>query len=294
MTGVTRHAEGLANSVPRFSREPMQGPIGRRRVGERLEWHCYNKVIFARMPLMIDRTSTVPLYSQIKQILIAEIQDVGRAAAPTLTEASLIKRFHVSRAPIRQALKELVDEGYVVRHRAKGTFPVQGVNVRLPPALELGGLSRYLVEQGLKPTSRVTCLKRVKAPKEVREALGLESIEKLLYLERVISVKGKPLVWTRTYLCTPPEFLPDVEELERVGTVFPLIEQALGIVFTRGEQHIWASGASEAEAEALDIDVGAPVLVAVTTLYTNEGRPGGWRRALHRADDFKYAFGLNR
>ena len=88
----------------------------------------------------IDRSSTVPLYSQIKQILIRELQGAQNGTAPTLTEASLIKRFHVSRAPIRQALKELVDDGYVVRQRAKGTFPVRGVNVRLPPAMELGAL----------------------------------------------------------------------------------------------------------------------------------------------------------
>jgi len=246
------------------------------------------------MQQTIDRNSTVPLYSQIKQILIGELQGAGRTKALALTEASLIKRFHVSRAPIRQALKELMDDGYVVRHRGKGTFPVRGVNVRLPPALELGGLTRYLTEQGLKPTSKVTGLKRVAAPADVKEALGLDSPDSLLYLERVISVKGSPLVWTRTYLCTPPEFLPSKEDLERTGTVFVLIEQSLGITYSRGEQHIWASGASREEAQALDVKVGAPVLVTVTTMFTNEGHPGGWRRAVHRAEDFKYAFALNR
>lgn len=246
------------------------------------------------MQQTIDRISTIPLYSQIKQILINELQGAGSATAPALTEASLMKRFHVSRAPIRQALKELVDEGYVVRQRAKGTFPVHGVNVRLPPALELGGLTRYLTEQGLTPTSRVTGLQRVEPPEAVMEALGLTSPEKLLYLQRVISVKGAPLVWACTYLCTPPDFAPSIEELERVGTVFALIEQALGVVYTRGEQHIWASGASPEEAQALEVDVGAPVLVAETTLFSSDGHPGGWRRAVHRAEDFKYAFGLSR
>jgi GntR family transcriptional regulator len=242
----------------------------------------------------IDRSSPVPLYSQIKQILISELQGAQRGTAPTLTEASLIKRFHVSRAPIRQALKELVDDGYVVRQRAKGTFPVRGVNVRLPPALELGGLTRYLTELGLAPTSRVTDLARVAAPEEVMTALGLESPEKLLYIERVISVKNAPLVLARTYLCTPPDFLPDIQKLERTGTVFAIIEQELGVTFTRGEQQVWAAGASAEEAEALEVEVGAPVLVTVTTMFTSDGHPGGWRRALHRAEDFKYSFNLSR
>lgn len=246
------------------------------------------------MTQTIDRTSTVPLYSQIKQILIAELRGDHGEAAPTLTEASLINRFHVSRAPVRQALKELVDEGYVVRQRAKGTFPVRGLNVRLPFSAELGGINRYLAEQGMKPTSRIVKVARVKAPEEVCQALRLQPQEELLHLQRVIFVKGSPLVWACTYLCTPSDFLPTTEELEQYGTVFPLIDKALGIRFIHGEQHIWASAATAEEAEALAIEPGSPVLVSVTTMYTSNGYPGGWRRAVHPAEDFKYAFNLNR
>lgn len=242
----------------------------------------------------VDRTSTVPFYSQIKEILIEELKDPERADELILTEAGLIKRFQVSRAPVRQALKDLADEGYVVRHRAKGTFPVRGLNVRLPFAVELGGINRHLTEQGLKPSSRLVKIERVAAPEEVSTALGLEPQTEMLHLKRVISAKGAPLVWANSYFATPPEFFPSVEELERTGTVFPLIHRDLGLTFTRGEQNIWASGANAEEAEALEVDEGAPVLVAVTTMFTGDGQPGGWRRAVHPAEDFKYAFGLNR
>ncbi|MGZ0750081.1 GntR family transcriptional regulator [Kluyvera sichuanensis] len=246
------------------------------------------------MKFALDRSSTVPLYSQIKQALIEELQEDERAADLVLTEASLIKRFHVSRAPIRQALKELEDEGYVVRHRAKGTFPVRRVNVSLSPTLELGGISSYLTEQGLKPTSRIVALARVTAPDEVNEILDLDTDDRLLYVQRIIYVKGIPLVWSSTYLCTPPDFLPSMVELEQAGTMFALVNQQLGMTFTRGVQNIWATGANTEEAEALEIEPGAPVMVSATTLYSRDGKPAGWRRAVHRADDFKYTFGLNR
>lgn len=243
---------------------------------------------------IIDRSSTVPLYSQIKQILIDELQKAKDGEGPVLTEASLIKRFHVSRAPVRQALAELVEGGYVVRRRAKGTFPVQGPNLRLPQGMELGGLTRYLTEQGLHPTSRVADPERVVAPEEVAEALGLDASEELLHIQRIISVDDTPLVWTRTYLRTSPNFLPDRGELERTGTVFALIERDLGVTFIRGGQQIWASAASREDARALGVKTGAPVLVAVTTMFTRDGQPGGWRRAVHRADEFKYVFGVSR
>ena len=61
------------------------------------------------MTNVIDHSSKAPLYSQIKQILIGELQKADRQDL-VLTENSLIKRFHVSRAPIRQALKELAND----------------------------------------------------------------------------------------------------------------------------------------------------------------------------------------
>ncbi|WP_157076758.1 GntR family transcriptional regulator, partial [Halalkalibacter krulwichiae] len=66
--------------------------------------------------LTIDRTSPVPLYKQIKEILIAELRaNMDGPLRPISTEEELVLRFHVSRAPVRQALKELADEGYVYR-----------------------------------------------------------------------------------------------------------------------------------------------------------------------------------
>lgn len=244
------------------------------------------------MTSTLDRSSSVPLYAQIKEILIHEMRDIDKVSELVLTEANLMKRFNVSRAPIRQALKDMEDEGYVVRHRAKGTFPVRRADVRFPPALELGGLSKYLADRGLDQVARVIGIERVEAPEDVIAALDLGKSAKMLHLQRVISVSGTPLAWVSTYLYTPPGFFPEVEELEGVTSVFQLAEKRLGLKFTKGEQLIWASGASKEEAKELGIGVGSPVLVAETRMFTEDGQPGGWRRAVHRAEDFKYSFDI--
>src|SRR3954454_8936254 len=123
--------------------------------------------------ISIDRSSSVPLYKQIKEILIKEMQAVnGETGRPISTEHELVQRFHVSRAPVRQALKELANEGYVYRERAKGTFPVQGLPVR-PPGLELGGLVDYFRKQGMEVNSQVLDVGRVQPPKNQRSILSL-------------------------------------------------------------------------------------------------------------------------
>lgn len=244
--------------------------------------------------ITIDRSSSVPLYKQIKEILIKEIQAAnGETGRPISTEHELVQRFHVSRAPVRQALKELADEGYVYRERAKGTFPVQELPVR-PPGLELGGLVGFLRDQGLECSSKILSVDRVLSSEKLCAILGLEQNDKLLRTSRLILLKEKPLVWTQTYLHVSEEFQPSIHEVERVDSVFALLESEQGIYISRGDHQICASSASSMEAELLGIRAGDPVLVIETKLYTRNDRLIGWRRAIHKADEYKFSFTVNR
>ena len=72
---------------------------------------------------MINRESPVPLHTQFRQYLVALIErgelDPG---AQVPRERELAERHGVSLAPVRQAILDLVKEGYFYRVRGKGTF----------------------------------------------------------------------------------------------------------------------------------------------------------------------------
>lgn len=71
----------------------------------------------------LDPTRGVPLHEQLKEILRAEIREGRLRPGDRLpTEAELCARYRVSRAPVRQALEDLVREGLIVRRRGRGTF----------------------------------------------------------------------------------------------------------------------------------------------------------------------------
>ncbi|MEH7177591.1 GntR family transcriptional regulator [Neobacillus vireti] len=244
--------------------------------------------------LTIDRSSSVPLYKQIKEILIRELQAaVGETGRPISTEHELIQRFHVSRAPVRQALKELADEGYVYRERAKGTFPVQELPVR-PPGVELGGLVGFLRDQGLDCTSKILSVDNVFSTVKLCAILGLTPNEKVQRVSRLIFLKGKPLVWSQTYLSVSEDIQLSKRKVEKVDSVFRLLENEQGIIISRGDHQICASSANSMEAEILGIKHGDPVLVIETKLYTRNDRLIGWRRAVHRADEYKFSLTVNR
>ncbi|GAA1853915.1 GntR family transcriptional regulator [Brevibacterium marinum] len=232
----------------------------------------------------------MPFYRQIKDILRHEISNGEVDGQTPITEALLLDRFEVSRAPIRQALKELSDEGFVYRRQGKGTFPVPGAQVHRPADIRPGGFQDYLIERGMHPTSVVNNLGRVRPPEHVRSLLELADTAEVLHFRRIISVEGEPLAANEVYVITPEGFETTVDELIDAGSVFALLEDRFGLTVVRAANEAWATGADESLASALAIEVGTPVLSIDSVFYARDGRPLGWRSAMHRPDEFKFHF----
>lgn len=72
---------------------------------------------------MLDKNSNLPLYMQLKKTIIDKIKAGElKRGNPLPTEQELCSTYGISRFPIRQAMDELVKEGYLTRTRGRGTF----------------------------------------------------------------------------------------------------------------------------------------------------------------------------
>lgn len=75
------------------------------------------------MKYTIDKNIPLPLYYQLKQIIINLIDDGVYKEDETIpTEHELIDKYQLSRTTVRQALNELVTEGYLYKRKGVGTF----------------------------------------------------------------------------------------------------------------------------------------------------------------------------
>lgn len=73
--------------------------------------------------MKLDRDSNMPLYMQFKNILTEKIRSGELKPGSIMkTELELCSEYEISRYPVRQAMEELVAEGYLNRTRGKGTF----------------------------------------------------------------------------------------------------------------------------------------------------------------------------
>ncbi|MGL4656045.1 MAG: GntR family transcriptional regulator [Sarcina sp.] len=72
---------------------------------------------------MIDKSSLVPAYIQLKSIILEKIESgIWKEGDSISSERELSDEYSISRMTIRQALGELVQEGYLLKKKGKGTF----------------------------------------------------------------------------------------------------------------------------------------------------------------------------
>ena len=71
----------------------------------------------------LDPQSIVPLYKQLKDLLLQEIKEgIYKANQKIPTELELSEKYQISRMTVRKALAELVEEGVLAKKQGKGTI----------------------------------------------------------------------------------------------------------------------------------------------------------------------------
>lgn len=73
--------------------------------------------------MSIDPTQPIPLYFQLRTLLLEEILSGRYGPGERLpTEHELCEQYRISRTPVSRALSDLAEEGVILRHRRRGTF----------------------------------------------------------------------------------------------------------------------------------------------------------------------------
>ena len=72
---------------------------------------------------MINKNSPVPIYHQLEEFIKQQIENgILKEEAVIPSEREYAQTFQISRMTVRQAINNLVIEGYLKRQKGRGTF----------------------------------------------------------------------------------------------------------------------------------------------------------------------------
>lgn len=198
----------------------------------------------------------VSKHAQLRLILLDLIQNSLTPHAAIPPERKLMTRYGVSRATVREAIRQLVDEGLLYGVQGKGTF-VAGERVQSD--LHLASFTEDMRRRGLTPTTIVRASALVTPPLEARAALGLGAGIPVQEIERLRLAGGIPMALERGYYHAG--LLPGLGERDLTRSLYATFATDYGLRIDNAEQTVWAESASADLAEILGVHEGSPLIV---------------------------------
>lgn len=220
------------------------------------------------------------IYEELKQEIINGEYPVGDLFP---AEPDLQKRFNVSRITVRNAVKLLVDEGYVQRIHGVGTIVLSRKE-----SLQLQTLLSFSEENGDRGVhSTLHSFKEtVVADPMVCSQLELPKGATVSCHERLRWIGDSPIGFQRVYC---PSFIPlAAEELEAPDASLYKLLREKGFVVTNAKETIESVVADKQLAEYLKVEANKPLLYVQRVTRDQRDRLIEYAEIYYRGDRYRY------
>ncbi len=207
------------------------------------------------------------------------------------SEPALAAEQGVARVTLRRALDRLAEEGLVSRRVGAGTFVTDGM---LSPviAADLADVFSQLKTMGQTTGVRLLAFAYGPAPEAVAQALGLGSGARTQRSVRVRLIDDQPFSYLTTHV--PERIGLTYDEADLGSTPLLQLLERSGIVAGRASQALSATLAGPDVADALKLEIGAPLLSLTRTVHDPAGAGVEHLHALYRPDRFAFHLDLMR
>ncbi|MEQ1768712.1 MAG: GntR family transcriptional regulator [Devosia sp.] len=185
-------------------------------------------------------------------------------------EEMLCTRFAVSRITLREAVRGLIEDGYVVRRQGAGTFVTSGPALR--NSLDTNfSYTEYLESTGIKASKKVLDANRVAAGSDISEDLELSPSDEVVIVRRVRIAGKRPAIYSIDAL--PADIVDAKRDLKAFsGSLYRLLASR-GNDVDHARTIITPVVASKEIAGILDVSVGTPLQHLHQVDYAGGGRP---------------------
>jgi len=206
-----------------------------------------------------------PLYQRLSAALLDAMTVGSIAGGQTLpSERRLSVELQISRVTVRRALELLSREGRLKRQQGAQTRVVERVQKTLSTVT---GFSEELAARGSVPGHRWVSRQTVLPTPTEAMSLGLSTTDLVVRLVRIRTADGRPLAIERATV--PQSILPSGGLVD--DSLYAAL-RALGCGPVQGTQRIRAGLMSPVEAEFLEAEPGAPLLIIERRCSLADGR----------------------
>lgn len=228
--------------------------------------------------MIINRDCETPIYLQLKEYILEEIsQGHLLPGCKVESETEISEKFGISRVTVRKAYGELVDEGYLVRKRGKGTFLR---DVQYYEDLSNGhSFTSTCRSLGMEPSTKVLEVGYTEASKKVAAALHIEPGSKVAYAARLRYADDVPVRIEYNYY---PEPYWGIIDEDLTHSIYEILNNKYDVTETKaGCYRITIGYTDQQESKMLNTKYQMPMLVVEFAMFDHNHMPIYYTKMRH-------------
>jgi GntR family transcriptional regulator len=233
----------------------------------------------------LDKSSPIPLYYQLRTALLDRIKSGDWKPHQQLpTEDELAEVHGVSKATVRQALRDLAEAGLVRRQQGRGTF-VADNKVQFGPR-HLTSFTEEMRDVGMQSGSVVLDQGVVPADRNIAAKLQVAEGAELYRLERLRVAGEEPMGLQCVHM--PCSLAPGLFETDfGTASLYETLSRKYGLVPDHASQTHFAVALDRRQAELLRVAEGGPALGGERLTSLRSGRPLELTQSVMRGDRYQ-------
>lgn len=235
---------------------------------------------------MEELSEPIPKYYQIYEKLLDQIKNGKFEEFDRFySDTELVEKFNVSRGTIRESVKLLIQQGYLVREQGKGTFVTK-------PKIEqdsekLMGFTELMKKNNIEPAAKIVKKEIVDPPLKLIKLVNIDEDDSLVNIVRVRYGDDQPLIIERSYFDSDlfePIFDFDLEANSIYELLYSYTDTRLG----EAKQQISAVSAGEEEVDLLGVALNDALLLMKRMINTKDGNFFQYSEDMYRSDRINF------
>lgn len=241
---------------------------------------------------MINKYSSVPLYSQLKNLIIDKIENGEFSEDSKIpSEQELCEIYDISRPTVRQAVMELTSNGYLYKEKGKGTF-VSRSKSRID-IKNYSGFTDSILDSQVPGERNVLSADRAKSDeyRKLEEVFNIPGNQKIEFVQVKYSTiqNGEVLALNVSFI--PLNLFPSiVEDIRDKKPSYEILRGKYPLIPVRTKSSLEIIYTEQDDAQHLHVQTGQPLIKIENIMYSKSGQVVEYIISKYRSDKCKLVF----
>lgn len=243
---------------------------------------------------MINKYSNVPLYSQLKDLIIEKIEH-GEYSEETKipSEQELCVSYDISRPTVRQAITELTNNGFLYKEKGKGTFVAKSktkVDIK-----SYTGFTDSILDSQDPGVHNIISIKSIKGgeQKHLENIFGISQQTEFAEIRYITLQKSDVLSLNTSYI--PLSLFPGIiEDIMAKKPSYDIMRGKYPLLPVKTKSSLEILYTDHDDAQYLQVQSGQPLLKIENVLFSKSGQVVEYVVAKYRSDKCKLIFENNK